>query len=267
MKVIKRVVLATLMAAAGSAVATETVESTELARVFEKAGIKGTFVLYDAKADRLTVHDRKRANTRYYPASTFKIANTLIGLSTATVKSVDEVLPYGGKPQWNEDWAKDLSLRDAIKVSSVPVYQELARRIGMKRMQAELPKLNYGNGKIGKVIDSFWLDGPLKISAVEQTRFLARLAEDKLPFPPAAMAATREIAMQAKTPNAALFGKTGWTAAPNPDIGWWVGWVRKDGQTYAFALNIDIVKDGDGDQRVPLGRASLDALGIFPAAE
>lgn len=257
--------LAALLAAAASAGATETVESPELAQVFERAGVKGTFVLYDVTADRMTVHAPKRANTRYYPASTFKIANTLIGLSTQTVGSVDEVLPYGGKPQWNKDWERDMSLRDAIKVSNVPVYQELARRIGMKRMRAELPKLDYGNGKIGKSIDKFWLGGPLKISAVEQTRFLARLAEDKLEFSTAAMAATREIVLQAKTGNAALFGKTGWTVAPNPDIGWWVGWVRKDGQTYAFALNIDIVKDGDGDKRVPLGRASLDALGVFPA--
>ncbi|KAK0358164.1 hypothetical protein LTR94_036533, partial [Friedmanniomyces endolithicus] len=33
----------------------------------------------------------------------------------------------------------------------------------------------------GSVIDAFWLDGPLKISALEQTRFLGRLAQGKLP--------------------------------------------------------------------------------------
>lgn len=250
---------------AGSAGATETVESPALAQVFARAGVKGSFVLYDVAADRMTVHQRKRANTRYYPASTFKIANTLIGLSTETVKTVDEVLPYGGKPQWNKEWERDMALRDAIKVSNVPVYQELARRIGMRRMKAELPRLDYGNGKIGKEIDTFWLNGPLKISAVEQTRFLAKLAEDKLAFSPSAMAATRDIIMQVKTPSGALFGKTGWTTGPNPDIGWWVGWVRKEGRTYAFALNIDIVKEGDGDRRVPVGRASLDALRVFPA--
>lgn len=255
--------LAALLTAAQTATATEVVESTQLARVFKQARVKGTFVLYDVAADRMTVHGRKRANQRFYPASTFKIAHTVIGLSSGAVKDVDQVLPYGGKPQRLKQWEQDLPLREAIKISSVPVYQEMARRIGMERMQTALAKLDYGNGKIGTVIDQFWLGGPLTISAVEQTRFLARLAEDKLPFSPAAMAATRDILLQGKTSDAALFAKTGWTDAPNPDIGWWVGWVRKEGRTYAFALNIDIVKEGDGDKRVPVGRASLAALDVF----
>ncbi|MBD3824082.1 MAG: class D beta-lactamase, partial [Epsilonproteobacteria bacterium] len=45
---------------------------------------------------------------RYFPASTFKIANSLIGLSSGAVKSVDEILPYKGPakpyiPEWEED--------------------------------------------------------------------------------------------------------------------------------------------------------------------
>lgn len=254
----------TMLAACLPVRASTTVESAELARIFKQARVRGTFVLYDVEADRFTVHGRKRASQRFFPASTFKIPNSLIGLSTGTVTSVDDVLPYGGKPQRMEQWERDMSLRDAIKVSNVPVYQELARRIGMQRMQEQLAQLDYGNGKIGTKIDQFWLGGPLTISALEQTRFLAKLSQDQLPFSAAAMAATREIILQTKTDNAALYAKTGWTDAPNPDIGWWVGWVRKEGRTYAFALNMDIVKDDDGEQRVPLGRASLHALGVYP---
>jgi beta-lactamase class D len=262
--IVVKVALLGLAALAAGAHATETVDSPALARVFKSAGVTGTFVLYDVQADRMTVHNRKRASKRYFPASTFKIPNTLIGLSTGAVSNVDEVLPYGGKPQRLKVWEQDMSLREAIKVSNVPVYQELARRIGMQRMRDELPKLNYGNNKIGTVIDRFWLGGPLAISAVEQTRFLAKLSEDQLPFSASAMAATRDIILQFKTGNAALYAKTGWTDAPNPDIGWWVGWVRREGRTYAFALNIDIVSDEDGAKRVPLGRAGLDALGVLP---
>ncbi|QYF93140.1 class D beta-lactamase [Massilia sp. PAMC28688] len=253
-----------LAAVATSVQAARLVDSPELARAFRHSGLTGTFVVYDVQADRMLVHNRKRANTRYFPASTFKIPNTLIGLSTGAVSSVDQVLPYGGKPQRLKVWEQDMPLREAIKVSNVPVYQELARRIGMQRMQEELPKLNYGNGKMGEVIDQFWLRGPLAISAVEQTRFLAKLSQDALPFSASAMAATRDIVLQCKTDNAALYAKTGWTEAPNPDIGWWVGWVRKEGRTYAFALNIDIVTDEDAAKRIPLGRAGLDALGVLP---
>lgn len=46
-----------------------------------------------------------------------------------------------------------MGLRDAIKVSNVPVYRELARRIGLKRMSENLALLNYGNKNIGVVVD------------------------------------------------------------------------------------------------------------------
>jgi beta-lactamase class D len=259
----RRYVLLLLLPACVLAEAAEWKESTQLAQLFKKEGVTGTFVVHDVAADVYTVHDRKRAETRYIPASTFKIPNSLIGLSTGAVASVDEVLPYGGKPTRRPEWARDMSLRDAIKVSNVPVYQGLARRIRMDRMRQGLQQLNYGNMDPGAVVDTFWLDGPLKISAVEQTVFLDKLAQDQLPVPKAAMAAVREITRQEGA--ADLHAKTGWGDQPKEpaDIGWWVGWVKKDGKLYTFALNLDIPDDEAGAKRVPLGKAALQALGLL----
>lgn len=258
-------VFAALLLAAANVGATEWVDSAAVTRAFKDAGVKGTFVLYDVTADRYILHNRTRAKIRYVPASTFKVPNTLIGLSLGSVAGVDEVLPYGGKPQRLKVWEQDMSLREAIKVSNVPVYQELARRTGLKRMREQVARLEYGNGTIGSVVDTFWLVGPLKISAVEQAVFQARLAQDKLPFPKAAMAGTREILLTEKTRGYSLYSKTGWTDATVPGTGWWAGWVQKGDRVYAFALNIDIVDDADGQKRVPLGRESLAALGIIEA--
>jgi beta-lactamase class D len=238
-------------------------DSPQLDALFKQKGVTGTLVIHDVSADLYTVHNRARAATRFIPASTFKFANTLIGLSTGAVASVDTVLPYGGKPTSRPEWAHDMSLRDAIKISNVPVYQGLARRIGMPAMQDNLRKLNYGNMDPGAVVDTFWLKGPLKISAVEQTVFLEQLAQDQLPFPKTAMAAVRDITRQ---PGAAdLHAKTGWCAGPSDkiDLGWWVGWVTKDGKLYSFALNIDM-PDGAVDQRVALGKAALASMGLLP---
>jgi beta-lactamase class D len=108
----------------------------------------------------------------------------------------------------------------------------------------------------------FWLDGPLKISAYEQTVFLDRLVRDALPVPKATMAAVRAILRQEGS--AELYAKTGWGVPPDGgDIGWWVGWVNKDGKLYTFALNLDIPDDKTGARRVPLGKASLQALGLL----
>lgn len=243
--------------------ATDWQESDEIGALFRTANVHGTFVLYDATARRYVGHDQIRAERRFVPASTFKIPNTLIGLAVGAVSSVDEPLPYGGQPQPFKTWERDMGLRDAIAVSNVRIYQQLARRIGLERMRDGVSTLGYGNKEIGAKVDTFWLDGPLRISAVEQTQFLAKLAEEGLPFPRALQKSVREIILVEQGAGWSLHGKTGWENAPGPGVGWWVGWVQKDGRVYAFALNMDIEKATDADKRVALGKASLRALGLL----
>lgn len=239
-------------------------ENLEIGKLFNNARINGTFVLYDVANDKLVGYNHSRAETRYIPASTFKIANSLIGLSAGAVKSVDEILPYKGpaKP-FIAAWGHDMGLREAIALSNVPLYRELARRIGLKRMREGLLKLHYGNQEIGDVIDRFWLDGPLRISAVEQTELLAKLVQETLPLPKQIQKTVREILLLEQGKEWKLYGKTGWQNAPDSGIGWWVGWVEKEGLFYVFALNIDINKPSDAAERVKLGKASLELLGLI----
>ena len=129
-------------------------------------------------------HNRSRAEQRFSPASTFKIANGLIGLSLGAVPSVEEVIPYTGDPNpFMREWLEPMGLRGAMQVSNVPLYQELARRIGLQRMGDAIRRLRYGNEQIGSNVSTFWLRGPLAISAIEQTRFLSGLARRTLPSP------------------------------------------------------------------------------------
>jgi len=111
----------------------------------------------------------------------------------------------------------------------------------------------------------YWnlVNGPLKISAVEQTQFLAKLAQDALPFPQEAQKSVREIVLLDQGVNWRLCGKTGWENAPGQGVGWWVGWLEKDGHVHAFALNMDIQRASDGSKRVEVGKASLKALGLL----
>ena len=239
-------------------------ESIKVSDLFQSAKVNGTFVLYDVTANTYIGHDKVRAERRYVPASTFKIPNSLIGLSVGSVKSVDELLPYKGAPQpFIKAWVKDMGLREAIALSNVPIYQELARRIGLERMQENVSKMDYGNKEIGASVDAFWLNGPLKISAVEQTCFLAKLAQDALPFSKTIQKSVREIVLLDRGENWRLYGKTGWQNAPDQGVGWWVGWVEKEGRVYAFALNMDIQKASDASKRIELGKACLKAMGIF----
>lgn len=235
----------------------------DLEAVFREAGLTGCFALYDPTKARLVLVNRKRAEQRLVPASTYKIPHSLIALETGVVRSPEEILPYGGKPAFVKAWERDMSLREAIRLSNVPIYQGIARRIGRERMQSWVDRLGYGNRRLGKVVDQFWLVGPLQISAVEQVRFLARLARAELPASRQNQEIVRDILRIEATPDYELFAKTGWAMDLQPQVGWWVGWVEKGSRPYAFALNADLSSQADADRRLPLGRELLHRLEVL----
>ena len=183
----------------------------KIEEIFSKADTNATFVLYDMQKEKLVIHNQARAQKRYTPASTFQIANSLIGLETKTVKSVDEPLPYiGPENPFIASWKEDMGLRKAIAISNVPIYQELARRIGFERMKHYLKSFEYGNADTGEIIDRFWLDGPLDISTLEQVEFLKKLAEEQLPVSKEAQKDVKQILLLESADDYKLYGKTGW---------------------------------------------------------
>ncbi|WP_250544860.1 class D beta-lactamase [Synechococcus sp. LA31] len=243
-------------------------EEPLLQPLFEKAGVEGTFVVLDERNGVWRGRNRLRAEQRFSPASTFKIPNSLIALSLGVVANPDELIPYKGDPNpFMREWLAPMGMRGAIKVSNVPLYQELARRIGLKRMQTALQQLQYGNEQIGGNVTTFWLRGPLAISALEQTQFLLGLAKRTLRFPAVAQQQVAEITRIDGGPGWSLHAKTGWQNAPGAGVGWWVGWVQQADRITPFALNIDIKGSDDAPKREQLGRRSLQLLGLLPKGD
>lgn len=232
-------------------------EAPAFGEAFKKEQATGTLAILDPTTGTLKIWNPERAKQRFIPASTFKIANALIGLDTGAVKSPDEILPYGGKPQLFKEWEHDMSIKDAMRVSAVPIYQELARRIGSERMAAGLKALNYGNMETGKVIDRFWLDGPLTISATEQVEFIRRFVADELPLKKETMQQVRDIVSTEPSDHGIIHYKTGWGTATTPQIGWIVGWVEQGEHKLPFALNIDMADLKDASKRMAILKACL----------
>ena len=211
----------------------------------------------------MVVVGRKRANKRFIPASTFKTANSLIALEAGVVRDENEVVPYGGKLQTFKRWEQDMFMREAIRISNAPVCQEIAGRVGRERYLKWLRSFSYGNARVGKQVHGFLLNGPLKISAIEQVRFLARLAAEGLNASTSTQSVVADIIQLGRQNTKTLFGKTGWTTTPDPDIGWFVGWVRDGGKLQTFALNMDIRKREDARLRIPLAKRFLSELGVW----
>ena len=222
-------------------------------------GLVGCFAAFDVTSDRLTLVNPERANIRFVPASTFKIPNTLIALETGALKDVDEMFRYDGKPRAVKAWERDMTIREAIAVSNVPVYQELARRVGLENYRAWLDRLDYGNRETGTAIDQFWLVGPLAISTVEQVRFLGALAQGSLRASARSHAIVRDIIRIEEKDGRALFAKTGWSGK----IGWWVGWIEDGSRVTPFALNIDMASVELAPKRFDLGMALLARLDLY----
>lgn len=82
--------------------------------LFLNEKVQGTMVVFDLNKSSYVVHNASRAEMRFVPASTFKIPNSLIGLSVGAVKSVDDILPYGGKPQAFKIWGYGMPLKSLI---------------------------------------------------------------------------------------------------------------------------------------------------------
>lgn len=138
-------------------------------KYFNANKLNGCFALYNNGTGDFTVYNLKRyRDSAYLPASTFKIVNSLIGLQTGVISSDSMVIPWDGIAR-RAEWDKDLTMYEAFRVSSVPYYREVARRIGKDTMQYWLDSLKYGTGKDKKPykisgIDTFWLDNTLKIT-------------------------------------------------------------------------------------------------------
>lgn len=214
----------------------------ELDPLLDEAGVTGTIVVQRVSDGREWSGGAQRADTRFIPASTFKIPNSLILLQSGTVSGPDERLQWDGTEHAFAAWNQDQSFEQAFQRSAVWAYQHWTRELGRHAITAHIAALDYGNTDIGEagLVDRFWLDGPLEVSAREQIGFLARLQARDLPFDAAHMDTVIAMMEQASGEDWTLRGKTGWRFGGEPDIGWYVGWLEFDGETWVFALNIDM---------------------------
>jgi beta-lactamase class D len=237
---------------------------TDLAKLFADAGTAGTFVGYKVDDYLVISSDSDRSGEARLPASTFKIANSVIALETGVVGDPDkDVFKWDGVKHDNEAWNRDHTLRSAIAVSAFPVYQEIARRIGPERMQKYVDTLDYGNRNIGGGIDWFWVRGDLRIDPVQQVDFVDRLRRGVLPVSKRAQDLVRDILPVTKVGAAVIRAKTGLTDREHGSLGWLVGWAEKGSANTVFALNLDVREPRHIADRMTISQACLAAIGAI----
>src|SRR3954468_20149558 len=232
----------------------------DLAKRFTDVGTVGTFVGYKTDDYLIIASDKERSGQAFLPASTFKIPNSLIALETGVVEDPDkDVFRWDGVTRSIDAWNRDHTMRSAIAASAVPVYQEIARRIGQERMQKYVDLLDYGNHDIGGGIDQFWLTGNLRIDPIQQVDFVDRLRRGVLPVSKRSQELVRDILPVTKVGDATIRAKSGLLGAEigKPSLGWMVGWAEKGNMQTVFAMNMDVRDPGQIPARMTMTQQCL----------
>ena len=203
-------------------------------KIFDSYKVQGSFALYDYRNEKYIVCNGDQLKKQFIPASTFKICNSLIALETRVVTDENAVFKWDGVDRSNPDWNKDQTMREAFRNSTVWYYQELARRIGGRRMAYWLNKVKYGNADTSGGIDRFWLTGHLRITPEQQIGFLKRLYNNELPLSRQTMDVVKKIMIVRDTAGYTLRAKTGWSEQDGQSIGWYVGYVQTDDNAFFF---------------------------------
>jgi len=220
-------------------------------------------VLHDVSRGTTVRFNPTRARRRMLPASTFKIPNALIAVETGVIRDARQILRWNGKKYWVSAWNRDHTLHTAIRYSVVWAFQRIARQVGRARMQRWVDRLGYGNGDLSGPIDTFWLNGRLRISAEEQVAFLKRFQAGSLPFSKRTQTLVREALVMDRAGAYVLRAKTGWAIRKKRQHGWYVGWAERGPRVWIFAMNMDGLWRKDQKARLTITHTVLRRAGAL----
>ncbi|WP_116769260.1 class D beta-lactamase [Maribacter litoralis] len=212
---------------------------SEFQTIIDSANVNGAIIIYDLHRNNFYSNDFNWTKQGKLPASTFKIANTIIGLETGVIKNDSTIFKWDGQERWLDLWEQDLILRDAFQYSCVPCYQQVATKIGPQRMNEYVKKIEYGDLKIdSNNISNFWLEGESRINQMQQIDFLKRFYSGQLPISVRTQKIVKQI-MVIDTENYTLSGKTGLSISNEQYNGWFVGYIEVGNDVYFFATNLE----------------------------
>ena len=234
-------------------------EDQDIAKVLNKHGVKGTVIISSLDQNTTYIYNSKRANKRLCPASTFKIANSIIAIEEDLLKDQYEMIKWDGQTRFLDAWNQDQNLNSAFRSSCVWFYQELAKKVKRESYLKYFNLFNYGNCDAGQDITNFWLDGNLKITPLEQIEFLRKICTREFPISTRAYDILQDIMLEETSPSYQIFSKTGAACKDWVGHGWYVGYVASKENTYLFVTNILI----DGMKDLPKRKAvTMDILKI-----
>lgn len=230
-------------------------------------------LVVDAGSGAIVARRGDGCDTRNSPASTFKIAMSLMGYDAGILQDAHTpAWPFKpGYPAWREAWKQTTDPTRWLAESVVWYSQVLTRKLGMARFQKYVDAFDYGNRDVSgdpgthNGLTHAWLSSSLQISPAEEVALVRKLVNGSIPASPRA----REMTMAIMP---AVQGADGWTVHgktgsgdvrvasgrndPDRQFGWFVGWAERGGRTVVFAR---LIKD-ETKIAEPAGFRARDSL-------
>lgn len=214
--------------------------------LLDSANCIGSVLFYKVSNNMYYSNNFTWAEKGHLPASTFKIPNSIVALELGIVKNDSSMFYWDGEDRFQDRWERDLNFKEALQLSCVPCYQNLAREIGPKRMIETLDKIEYPGMVIDSTnIDMFWLLGESRITSFEQIDFLNHFYNKELPISENTYFSMKNMLLIEDSPHFKLSGKSGWSYTNGIDNCWFVGYIEESNELYFFATNLEPGTDVD----------------------
>jgi beta-lactamase class D len=218
-------------------------------------------IVADAQSGKVLIQEGS-CERRLTPASTFKVALSLMGFDAGFLKSEQlPALPFReGYADWIPAWKATTTPASWMQNSVVWYSQQITQHLGMPRFTSYVQRFDYGNEDVSGGLTQAWLGSSLQISPVEQVSFLRKIVGRQLQVSAHAYEMTNRITAITRFPGGwAVHGKTGTGLTDSShEVGWFVGWALHADQARVFAYCIE-------EESRPSTRAGLLARDQFLA--
>ena len=223
---------------------------------------KGCVLVADISTGETVIETNKVVcSKQFYPCSTFKIPLALMAFDAGILKSEEQKLKWDGPKQYLPAWEKDHDSYSWLKESVVWFSQRITSELGLSVIKKYLNDFQYGNQDFSGGLTKAWLSSSLKISAREQLDFLVKLKKNQLSIRsevggrvisllPEEIVES-EFKIRGKTGSGATWMDPNSKVDPPQGIGWYVGYLEKEGKYFAFASVL--TSDTSKGKFVPLG--------------
>ena len=198
----------------------------------------GSFVLYDVTRDQYAIYDNADATTPLLPASTYKPFSALCALEEGIITPEASTLLWDGTDYPFASWEQDQTMESALQQSVNWYFQALDAQVGRPTLSQWFRSIGYGNATLGSDLSTYWLDGSLLISPLQQAQLMGKLATQSLPCSSQSQEAVKHALLLSDDGTTRLYGKTGTTNGALEE-GLFVGFLTTPSGVYSFATHIE----------------------------